>query len=476
MKRLHVEGIRLINDDGHEVMLNGLCFICRERDKGYLEPGLPDLLQTYAARGFNLIRLGIFWDGVEPEPGVYDEIYLDRIAEAIIVADQCGIYVFLDMHQDLFSAKFIDGAPAWATLDDDLPGPERQDIWYEAYLSSPAVIRSADQFWANAAASDGIGLLDHYEAMWTHLARRFSHYDNIIGFEPMNEPYMGSLAARAFGEALAAVQKLNPDFSMATAAQATPDERALMLGVLSEHLNRFDQDTLMPFYHRMLNAIRRAGDVPLVLGCNIYGTVVKTGIRPVTGPDGRSDPQQIYAPHGYDSVVDTDNYQAYNKDNVSQIFAMHRQTQLALGLPVIIGEWGNFPSGTFTEDLIIFMNDILERNLWHSTYHQYTAGMESDPNYNSLERGYPMRIAGRLLAYQYEPARKRLTARWQADPEGQTVLYHPDLTSIGPADIRLSGPADIRIEKQSGSGGILRVFSVRTGEITVVIEGQCLSE
>ena len=258
---------------------------------------------------------------------------------------------------------------------------------------------------------------------------------------------------------------------MASAAQATPDERALMLGILSEHLSRFDQETLNPFYQRMIGAIRKAGDVPLVLGCNIYGTAVKTGIRPVSGPDGRADPQQIFAPHGYDSVVDTDQYDSYSKDNVRQIFAMHRQTQLELGLPVIIGEWGNFPSEAFTDDLICFMNEILEQNHWHSTYHQYIPGMESDPNFCSLERGYPMMIAGRLLDYRYKPSRKTLEVRWLADSMRQSILYHPNLSGICLDQIHLSGQAEIRIERQLGAGGRILVLPAMAGEISIVIEG-----
>jgi endoglycosylceramidase len=119
------------------------------------------------------------------------------------------------MHQDLFSAKFIDGAPEWATLDEGLEHPQNCTIWYEAYLTSPAVIKAADNFWANKPASDGVGLLDHYEAMWTHLAGRFGGLVNILGFEPMNEPFMGSLAPQTFGEAIAKVLQLNPAFTIA---------------------------------------------------------------------------------------------------------------------------------------------------------------------------------------------------------------------------------------------------------------------
>ena len=132
MKRIEVSGMKFMNKDGNQVILNGLCFICRDKTKRYLQPNIKEKLKINANNGFNLIRLCIFWDGVEPMPGIYDEEYLNRIAEVVEVAKQSGIYVFLDMHQDLYSAKYIDGAPAWATLDEGLPAPERNGMWYDA--------------------------------------------------------------------------------------------------------------------------------------------------------------------------------------------------------------------------------------------------------------------------------------------------------------------------------------------------------
>ena len=45
---------------------------------GYLFPNLEKSFRSFHEMGFNLIRFGIFWDGVEPQPGVYDMEYLKR--------------------------------------------------------------------------------------------------------------------------------------------------------------------------------------------------------------------------------------------------------------------------------------------------------------------------------------------------------------------------------------------------------------
>lgn len=464
MKRIRVSGTDFINEEGNSVLFNGICFICRERDKGYLEPGIESVLKAYGEKGFNLIRLGIFWDGVEPEPGTYDDTYLDRVAKVVEAAGEQGIYVFLDMHQDLYSSKFADGAPLWATLDEGLPHPDNGGVWYESYLSSPAVIRSADNFWDNKKAADGVGLLEHYEAMWLHIAERFKNYDNIIGFEPMNEPYMGSLAPKAFQMAVEKVRETNPDFDLSKAYAATEEEAAVIRGVLTEQFNGFDKETLMPFYQRMLEVIRKVTGLPLVTGANIYGTAVKTGI-------GRlEDSQQIYAPHGYDSVVDTDNYDAYNKDNVTGIFAGQKTVQEELQLPVIVGEWGNFPAGDYTGDLIRHMTGILEKYLWSSTYHQYVGGMEQDPHYNNLERGYPVETAGRLISYHYDYEKESLQVQWEGLPGGKMTAYIPNAASIKEEDIQVFVPAKIHLEAVGGcGGGYVTVITANAGKAILYV-------
>lgn len=470
MKRLKVKGMHLVDEDENQVLLNGLCFICRDRDKDYLEPNIEDKLGIFAKRGFNLIRLGIFWDGVEPQPGVYDDAYLDKVAKVVQTAEQHGIYVFLDMHQDLFSAKFIDGAPEWATLDEGLVHPTDCVIWYEAYLKSPAVIKAADNFWANREAADGVGLLDHYEAMWAHIARKFVGFSNIIGFEPMNEPYMGSIAPQAFGAAIEAIRQNNPTFDIAYAAAAAPEERDLMTAILTEYFDKFDKKILMPFYNRILRAVRNVCDIPVVTGANIYGTAVKTGIGKLTDSQGRVDTQQIYAPHGYDSVVDTDRYDEYSKENVTNIFAQKHASQLELQLPVIVGEWGNFPSGEYTDGMIRHMTGILEDYLWSSTYHQYVDGMEKDPNYRSLERGYPLQIAGSLNNYHYDYEKKKLTAKWEAKKNEKTILYMPDLSVIRKSDLSVSIKSEIVIEPfNDAPGGFVSIIAQEDGMLEAVI-------
>ena len=65
--------------------------------------------------GHNVIRLTIYWEGVEPVRGQYNEAYVNRIKEIMDVCEEYGIKVLVDLHQDAVSRKYCgEGMPDWA--------------------------------------------------------------------------------------------------------------------------------------------------------------------------------------------------------------------------------------------------------------------------------------------------------------------------------------------------------------------------
>jgi len=459
--KVMIKGDHFVDEEGNQLLFNGINTVCKDPEHGYLFPDMEPVFKRFREQGFNLIRLGIFWDGVEPQPGVYDQAYLGRVKDMVELAWRYGLYTMLDMHQDLYSRKWSDGAPLWATLDEGLPHPDNCTMWYEAYLQSEAVIRAADNFWKNAPAEDGIGLLDHYEAMWEMLAAYFDSCESIIGYEPMNEPFMGGLARAAFGEAAAQTAARFADYDPTNPLTMTAEQSAFYMGIVSEKLMGFDRDTLMPFYRRMQRAVERVSAKPLITGGNIYSSsTIPTGI---TRLDERGN--QIYAPHGYDAVVDSDNYDSFNKGNVEALFADKRRSQLALDLPTIVGEWGAFPSKSFTNDLIRHMNGILEQYLWSSAYWLWQPGLENDPNYSELSRAYPMVTAGELHSYHYAADQKSLSLRYAARENGMTTVYCPFL----PKAIEGTLDANVRVEPLSASACLVHIRASKSEEIDLML-------
>ncbi len=428
MEQIFLDGMNFRTSKGTQILFNGINVVCKDKGQGYFFPDLETSFQAFQRMGFNLIRFGIFWDGVEPGPGQYDMNYLEKVKEAVTLAEMYGLYVLMDMHQDLFARKYADGAPDWATLDAGAYHPENCTMWYEAYLQSDAIIQATDRFWANKEASDGIGLLDHYEKMWEQIAKYLDGCENIIGWEPMNEPFMGSLARNAFGIATMKMKEKNPQFDMGQSADVSLEDQALFMQYVTEQLQEFDRTTLMDFYRRMHRAVKKHSTKPLVTGGNIYSSsTVRTGIsRLEEGTPDQGRGCQIYAPHGYDSVVDSDRYENFSKENVERLFADKRSSQEELGLPLIVGEWGAFPSKPFIKNLIGQMNRILEKYLWSSTYWDYRPGMETDTNYASLSRAYPIETAGTLQDYHYDEDEKRFEMSFE-NTEGECKIFCPFL-------------------------------------------------
>src|SRR4051794_11803545 len=145
-----------------------------------------------AHEGFNSVRLGMIYKAVEPQPGIYDDAYLARIAQTAAVLEKHGITPLIDFHQDMYNERFQgEGWPDWAVLDDGIPA-QPQEGFPNNYLIQPAVNRAFDNFWNDAQSTGGVGLVERYAQAWNHVAGRFAADRGVLGYDVMNEPWPGS--------------------------------------------------------------------------------------------------------------------------------------------------------------------------------------------------------------------------------------------------------------------------------------------
>ncbi len=142
--------------------------------------------------GFNAVRVGVIWKAVEPEPGVYDDAYLNQIAQTVTTLARHGIVSLLDFHQDQLNELFQgEGVPDWAVQTGGLPDPA---LGFPGnYLSNPALEHALDAFYANAPGPAGIGLQGRFAAAWAHVAARFRSNPAVLGDELFNEPFPGTV-------------------------------------------------------------------------------------------------------------------------------------------------------------------------------------------------------------------------------------------------------------------------------------------
>lgn len=179
--------------------------------------------RTLASLGFNVVRLGIIWEGLEPGPpssvpndprycaphrhgrpfpalGRADpyraatvRAYLRRTDVIVRLLAAAGIRVIVDMHADAFGSAFSnsesltpwngEGAPAWATCTNGvLFIPPK--IWGAAYHSRPVRI-AIHHFWANNVRAD---LQAQYARVWQAVARHYRGDADVLGYELANEP------------------------------------------------------------------------------------------------------------------------------------------------------------------------------------------------------------------------------------------------------------------------------------------------
>lgn len=191
----------IYDDAGRQVLLRGVNFN-HLGDYFQAHPDLPTVASLdeadwddAAAQGMNVIRLVTNWSAWEPERDRFDPDYLARVRDAVERANEHGMYVVIDLHQDAWSKHIStpsdevcppgtrpqigwDGAPAWATFTDGAPTctPGGRE-------ESPAVKRAWGNFYANRD-----GIRDELAELWGHLAEQFAHDAGVAGFDLLNEP------------------------------------------------------------------------------------------------------------------------------------------------------------------------------------------------------------------------------------------------------------------------------------------------
>lgn len=430
---------------GRQVLLHGINLVDKNPASGYLSFSDPAIFTALRNWGLNCVRLGVIWDGLEPEPGKIAHSYLDGLERQVALAWSSGLYVFLDMHQDLYSRLFSDGAPAWATLSGDQLNPPNAGVWSDAYFTNPAVQTALDRFWANAPAPDGQGLQEHYAQVWQALAQRFAHRPGIIGFDLMNEPFPGSAAADsqllmlAEGARLLAEKEgaASLDLEQVAARWLDASQRIALLEKLggAEEYGRviaaaypiyaaFESGPLMAFYRRLAQALTASGsNVPLFLETSMGSNMgIPSAIQALPGVE------QVYAPHGYDLVVDTDQIAHSSPERVRLIFQRHAETAARLGLPMVVGEWGAFGFWDGTLPAARAVVGEFEKLQCGETYWAFERGLEKAPCFRAIHRPYPERLAGRLLHACYDAAANRFECAWQesASVAAPSRIYLPD--------------------------------------------------
>lgn len=384
------------------------------------------VLHMKRAWGFNASRHLIFWDAIEPAPGVYDEAYLDRVEERLDWYAEAGVFAILDMHQDVYSAFFCcDGAPEWAVRTDGIPY-EPREIWWANYLE-PAVQRAFDNFWDHEGPHADVQ--ESYVSAWLHVIERFRDHPALLGYDLMNEPDGGSMLR-----------------------------------------TEFERTVLPEFYDRFIARIREV-DPDGWIFYEPTAFVVNPGGPSELGPvqDTRTGERRlVYAPHFYDPTLFLNG--DYQGPTAIELWEANRRAEIeeAHRGPLLIGELGAGPAA-YHRDVLAMADRIWAGwTRWSSDsfFQAFEDGREPD-DILDMVRVYPQRIAGDPTDFGYDAGLRAfsLTFSERDGVEGPTEIYIPE-ARIYPDGwkLSLSDPEGSWSSEWNPETGILSVTTDRAQE------------
>ncbi|MBV6509079.1 MAG: hypothetical protein JJLCMIEE_02146 [Acidimicrobiales bacterium] len=287
--------VYLADGQGRALQLRG--FNIKTEDP--LAEASEQLLDDGAARGFNLLRLSVYWDHLEPEEGSYDEEYLEAIATVLDRAEARGIHVILSFHQDVFGPAFgFAGIPEWATRTDGLSYTQH-DVWLENYLE-PAVQAA----WEHLYEDEDIRQAQ--ARTWAMIADRFGDHRAVIGYDLLNEP---------FG-------KIREGENLISAAA------------------RVQETQITAMYDRLISAMRPEDPDGWMF---IQAPNVASVGLPVT-LGAVDDERVVFFPHMYDAAIESATYAGGETSLDLSFFETYESVITTYpdehGVPLMIGEWG----------------------------------------------------------------------------------------------------------------------------------------
>ena len=356
-----------------------------------ISPYLDDKTAADYARvrsdwGFNAIRFIMTWSAVEPTRGQYDETYLAAVAERLAWANDAGLSVIVEMHEDIYGEGFgFDGAPNWTCDPANYAAFSAKSPWF-LNSTDPNVIACVDNFMTSG------DLQAQFAAMWTHVAQELADQPAVIGFDVLNEPNWGSY----------------PIFT-------------------------FERDKLEPLYDRVVPAVREVAPhwvAFLEPGASRNGGIATS----LTAPEY---PDVMYSPHSYDTTAESGggfdpSHRQMILDNVADL--AREAGDLKAGL--WIGEYGGVAADPGIVAYMTAQYDAAGAVAGSTMYWSddksdgYSLldpnGIEKPDLVDTVVKPYPERVAGIPTSYAWD------TETFTLVMHGDASITAPTLISVPP--------------------------------------------
>jgi endoglycosylceramidase len=261
--------------------------------------------------------------------------YLDQIENIVNILNDKDIYVLLDFHQDVIHRKFCgEGVPDYimescmAKYPDakTFPLPVKSDDYEFPYPTdsdgNPTIDACLSKKFFNYYFSDQVGKTfqclyknvddnwNHFGSYWELVAKRFSHFNNVIGYEIINEPWAGDVIS-------------NPEL--------------LLPHVAEKH-------SLQPMYEYIHSRIRAVDDEKIIMYEGLVYDYFQSGFTQAPGGPKYNDRQaysyHIYCPLKNETAIAT-TINEFLCGKVDDLFFEKRKEDVArLGGGMIMTEFG----------------------------------------------------------------------------------------------------------------------------------------
>jgi len=373
-----------------------------------------------AALGFNTVRLITQWYAIEPEPDQYDTEYMDIVEQRVRWAAAAGLYVIIDMHQDIYGIGFNDnGAPSWTCDESYYESYEPTSPWTLNYFSDE-VTACFDQFWQKP------DLWNHQNRASAEMGKRVADEPLVMGYDPFNEPFWGTLKP----EELEAGALWNFHNAFAETVKDALPERLI-----------FFQPTIM-FNTRLETAFPNPPDFP-----------------------------GVFAPHYYEPIMEI--IEEFNGDAKAVRDDLHaaRMESERLGSPLVFGEMGGVNSASHLDDYLDVFYGAMDKEMIGGMIWGYSIGNKGllmddagtlHPQVGRVFRPTPSAVAGDPVSFFWDANNLHFELVWNENPlAGDTEITLPLWIKNGGYSITIDGNAatpalnDIgtRIVIEGGKGG-----------------------
>lgn len=367
-----------------------------------------DLLRLEREMGLDAIRLLVFWEAIEPLPGVYDDAYVDAVGRFVETAGEAGLHVIVDMHQDVYGRGFgHGGAPRW-TCDEDLYATyEEPESWFLGYIE-PEVMQCFDRFYRDE------GTRAAFAGAWAKLAERLRGTPGLVAYELLNEPFWGTSTA-----------------------------------------GKFEREVAPDLYREIIDVVRLE-DRDTWIGVQPAPTA-SVGV-PTELP--RIDRERVmYMPHFY--PVDVELGRGYYGDTRGlreQLGAMCNDAR-RLRTPLVIGEVGVRRDVQGASEYLADAYGLFDEARIGAFYWDLSRGgassygiwdREGRPAMQALQiaRPYPRRISGRPVRWHWREPEGIFVSEWEEtdDATGDSLVALPELAFPHGVDPYLEPPGPWRLE------------------------------